>query len=141
MTGPAGTRPTSRPASGSTRRPRLLPTLLRDTTAAKDEGEKPVDEVPARVVSAVAEVADIPGVIAVDLAAFTELMAPVEFAFDDAGRLVELTVVARNTKLEGDDLVVTTVMTFDYPLLAPGLPEPKPVWVPPPPGNDEAGES
>jgi hypothetical protein len=119
----------------------LLPTLLRETTAAKDEGKKPVDDIPARVVSAEAEVADIPGVIAVDLAEFTDLTAPVELAFDEAGRLVELTVVARNTKLEGDDLIVTTVISLDYPLLEPGLPEPDPVVATPSPASDDEGES
>ncbi len=128
----------------------LLPTLLRESTELSDvtepsDGQAPAastdpgaveptgtgDPTPvppaggaARTLEATAEVTDVPGIIAVDLADSTELLEPVTFAFDDAGRLVGLTVVARNTRLETDELRVTTTMTFGYPLLAPGLPDP-----------------
>ena len=76
-------------------------------------------------------VADIPGVIAVDLADATELRGPADLAFDDAGRLIGLRILARNTHLDRYDLLVETVITFAYPPSVPDLPRPEPTWKPP----------
>ena len=80
---------------------------------------------------------DLPGIIAIDLAAATELLAPARLSFDDAGRLVSLTIVARNTNLEIHDLVVETLITFRYPDRPPELPRPEPAYVAPAPAADE----
>jgi hypothetical protein len=120
----------------------LLPTMLRAATDARDAETAPEagDEV-ARTVEATAKVADIPGIIAVDLADATELTAPVALRFDDAGRLVGLTVLARNTRLVDADLLVETDITLAYPERAPALPEPEPRWVEPSPDPDGEAES
>jgi hypothetical protein len=86
-------------------------------------------------------VADIPGIIAVDLAEATEITTPARFAFDDTGRLVTLTILARNTLLEDHDLLVETVITFRYPTEAPDLLLPEPAYVEPTsaPDDEESG--
>lgn len=116
-----------------------LPALLRDTAdAAEVAPVAPTDPAfatpglagpaqPAvRALDATSTVANLPGVIAADLAPATELLRPTGFGLDAAGRLVSLTVTARNTNLEGYDLVVTTRVTLRYPDTAPPLPEPLP---------------
>lgn len=90
----------------------------------------------ARRLTGVTTVADMPGIIAVDLAPATELRGPAELAFDDAGRLVGLRVVARNTHLDRHDMLIDTVITFAYPGAAPALPDAQPVWTPPSPPAD-----
>jgi hypothetical protein len=104
----------------------LLPTLLRNATDAADAEPRLVDGESRRSLTVTAKVADIPGVIAVDAEPFTELAAPIEMAFDDAGRLVQLHVLARNANLDEWDLMVDTVITFRYPATADPLPEPLP---------------
>ncbi len=117
----------------------LLPGLLR---AASDVQEKdPNDPGAARALEATTTVADAPGIIAVDLVNSTELRGPATFAFDGDGRLVSLTLVARNTRLADYDLLVDTVITFAYPGSPPPLPEPTPVYVAPAPDQDGEGES
>jgi hypothetical protein len=127
----------------------LLPTMLRGLTDVADDAQvrdaepdatpepgravaDPFAEVaPARRLEGDAKVADLPGIIAVDLADSTELREPAELAFDDQGRLVGLRVLARNTHLDRYDLLVETVITFAYPDTAPELPKPEPAWTPP----------
>jgi hypothetical protein len=110
----------------------LLPRLLRNATAAREVPVQPRDGVPAtRALEATAAVADMPGIIAVDLAASTELREPTELAFDDAGRLVGLIVSARNTNLADFDLMIVTTISLGYPGQAPELPRPEPVYVAP----------
>jgi hypothetical protein len=112
----------------------LLPTLLREATDPRDVETAPVEgDEAVRTLEATAKVADIPGVIAVDLADATELTEPVALRFDDTGRLVGLTVLARNTRLTDADLLVDTVISLAYPASAPSLPEPEPRWVEPSP--------
>lgn len=130
----------------------LLPTMLRgldrlaDTTGPVPQPSAPpepgravpdpfADMVPARRLGGDAAVADIPGIIAVDLADATEMREPAELAFDDTGRLVGLRILARNTHLDRHDLLVETVITFGYPDTAPELPKPEPVWVAPADGK------
>jgi hypothetical protein len=107
----------------------LLPSLLRQAKDAKVTGDEVVAGVPAAVVSAAGEVKNAPGLMAVDAAPFTELSAPVTFALDDSGRLVELRATMRNTNIDVFDLLVDTVITFDY-ATPPPLPDPLPAYAP-----------
>jgi hypothetical protein len=126
----------------------LLPTMLRGLTGVADAAERqpapsdppepgravadPFAELaPARRLAGDTTVAELPGIIAVDLASATELREPAELAFDEGGRLVGLRVLARNTHLDRYDLLVETVITFGYPGQAPELPRPEPAWTPP----------
>jgi hypothetical protein len=104
----------------------LLPDLLRNATAVTDAGTKPVNGATLPAVTGSAKVADIPGVIAADGAGFTELVAPLDFAFDDQGRLAQIHVLARNTNLDVYDLLSDTTITFAYPTTAAPLPDPSP---------------
>jgi hypothetical protein len=98
--------------------------------------DKPVD-LPAdpalgsiRQEAASASIADIPGLMAVDLAASSELTGPIEYGFDDAGRLVRLHAVVRNTQVEDWDYLVDVVITLGYGDAGP-IPDPKPEFVDP----------
>lgn len=101
------------------------------------DGLKGPEQPPVRALEATTVVADIPGIIAVDLAVATEITTPAKLAFDEAGRLVSLTILARNTLLDIHDLLVETVITFRYPTEAPELPKPEPAWVDPTPAPDD----
>lgn len=94
---------------------------------------------PIRSLEGATTPATVPGIIAADLAAATELLGPARLAFDEAGRLIGLTVLARNTNLGIHDLVVETHITFRYPGTRPELPKPEPAYVAPTPGSDEEG--
>jgi hypothetical protein len=114
----------------------LLPDLLRNAAGAKDadlaaaEGELgKADAAATRAISAAGAVADIPGVVAVDGAAFTELREPIAFSFDAAGRLTGLVVTARNTNVAAHDLVVVTEITLHYVEVPVDLPLPEPRWL------------
>jgi hypothetical protein len=104
----------------------LLPGLLRNVTNPADAGTKPVDGADLAAVTASAKVADIPGVVAADGASFTELVGPIDFAFDAQGRLAQVHIVARNTNLDVYDLLIDTTIAFAYPDQAAPLPEPVP---------------
>jgi len=99
--------------------------------AAAIEGLRGPAAEPVRAMATTATVDDLPGIIAIDLAAATELLAPLELRFDEAGRLVGMTVLARNTNLEVHDLVVETVIALRYPGSPPTLPKPEPTYVAP----------
>jgi hypothetical protein len=124
----------------------LLPTLLRDASDVRDAEAAALDPRitdatdPARVLTASLDAADIPGLIAVDLAEVTAIDGPATLAFDAEGRLVGLEVTARKTDLERADFTIATTFTFAYPLLAPGLPEPEPRYVEPKPDPDATEE-
>ena len=113
----------------------LLPGLLRNAAApevtdlAAAEGELGrADASATRAITAAGTVADIPGVVAVDGAPFTELTAPITFSFDAAGRLSGLLVTAHNTNAIEQDLVVVTEITLHYDDVPTGLPAPEPAW-------------
>jgi hypothetical protein len=67
--------------------------------------------------------------MAIDAASFSELVAPIEYALDAQGRLVELHARMRNLRMETFDLIVDTVIRFDYGDPGP-LPEPVPTLPP-----------
>jgi hypothetical protein len=107
----------------------LLPKLLRNATDPAAGDTKLVDGLAATTVAARGKVADAPGLMAIDAEPFTDLVAPIEFALDDQGRLVELHALMRNTNQETFDLLVDTVITISYE--DPGkLPAPVPTWNP-----------
>lgn len=85
----------------------------------------------ARALEATSRVANVPALIAPDLTGATELRGRTEFELDDIGRLVSMTVTARNTNMEQVDLMVRTVVTFRYPDTPPPLPDPMPAYVAP----------
>lgn len=122
----------------------LLPALLRNAAAAEAvdlaaaEGELGrADGSATRAITATGTVADIPGVVAVDGAPFTELTGPIAFSFDAAGRLSGLVVTARNTNATVHDLVVVTEITLHYDDVPGALPAPEPAWA----GADDLGVS
>lgn len=109
--------------------------------AATITGLRGTERTPVRALATTVSADALPGIIAIDLAAATELAGPVELRFDDAGRLVGLTVLARNTNLEVHDLLVETVITLRYPGSPPELPKPEPAYVAPAPDPDGKSES
>lgn len=109
----------------------LLPRLLRAATGPALAGAGIVGGDVTTKITATGKVADAPGLMAVDAASFTVLTEPITFSLDDAGRLREVRVLSRNTRMTEFDLLVETVITFDYPATPPALPEPKPIWTAP----------
>ena len=105
----------------------LLPDLLRGATTPTDvpAGDPKVDPDAARTLEDSATAAQIPGVVAADGAAFTQLLEPVAYGFDDTGRLVSVRVVARNTNMTDFDLVIETTIAIAYDGVD-GLPSPEP---------------
>lgn len=109
----------------------LLPTLLRESgDAAKRDALVVGGRTLARV-DATADKRNMPGLVAADGQKFTRLTAPMEFGFDDQGRVVWIHAVALNTNMTDYDLVVDTVITLRYDAVEQ-LPEPLPTWVPAP---------
>lgn len=107
----------------------LLPKLLRNAADPAAGDTKLVDGLAAATVAARGRVADAPGLMAIDGEPFTDLVAPIEFALDGQGRLVEIHALMRNTNQETFDLLVDTVITVSY--ADPGkLPAPVPTWDP-----------
>jgi hypothetical protein len=115
----------------------LLPTLLRAAAGATDVPADDPTVVPtdARTLEAAAKPADIPGVIAADGLAFTRLTGPIAYGFDDAGRVVRISVSALNTNMVDHDLVIETTITIAYDKVT-ALPPASPGRVDP---VDEAG--
>jgi hypothetical protein len=124
---------------------RSLPRLLRAATDATDRAVAPPPDglgnipglrgsatTPVRALGASARVADIPAVIAADGAAFSEITGPADYRFDDAGRLVGLTVISRNTNMTTYDLIIETVYAISYPDRPPKVPDPVPTMAPNP---------
>jgi len=99
--------------------------------AFKLKGLKGPAQAAARAIDATSKVANLPAILAPDLAGATELRGKTDFELDDTGRLVSLTVVARNANMELYDLIVKTVITFRYPDAPPPLPDPQPAYVAP----------
>ncbi len=112
-----------------------LPWLLRHATDARDAdlaaalGELGKARATAtRGITAAGTVADIPGVVAVDGASFTQITQAIDFTFDAAGRLVGLVVTARNTNATVHELAVVTEITLRYDGVPTGLPRPEPAY-------------
>ena len=101
-----------------------LPTLLRAATSPADTAQKLVDNRLLPALTATGKVADAPGLMAIDAAPFTEFIEPIAFAFDEQGRLAQLTATMRNTASETFDLIVVSTITFRYDAPATELPDP-----------------
>ena len=109
----------------------LLPTLLRNAGAPTDArpGDPKANPKAARNLEADALKADIPGLVAADGLAFTELTGKFAYGFDEAGRLVSVTATALNTNMTDFDLVIETTIAIFYDAVG-DLTEPKPTWSP-----------
>lgn len=114
-----------------------LPTLLRQGTEAKAEDPVTIAGTSMAAVSAAGTVADAPGLMAIDAAPFTEFVGPLTYAFDDQGRLAQLTVRMRDTNSKVFELIVETTITFGYDGVPTELPKPEPLA--PPPSSDPKG--
>lgn len=114
-----------------------LPTLLRHGTEAKTEPPVTVGGTSLAAVSATGTVADAPGLMAIDAAPFTEFTGPLTYAFDDQGRLAQLTIRMRDTNSKVFELIVETTITFRYDGVPTELPKPEPLA--PPPSADPKG--
>ncbi len=90
----------------------------------------------ARAIDATSKVANLPAILAPDLAEATELRGKTDFELDATGRLVSLTIVARNARMEMYDLMVRTVITFRYPDAPAPLPDAVPAYVAPAAATD-----
>jgi hypothetical protein len=109
----------------------LLPSLLQRTSAAAAVAPTTLGGALLPTVTGTATVADAPGLMAIDAASFTTFAGPLTYAFDAQGRLAQLTVTMRNTKVADFDLLVVTTITFDYDHVGP-IPAPAPTAPPPP---------
>ena len=107
----------------------LLPRLAGSIKDPTDLAAIAVDGKTVRQLAAPASIADVPGLMAVDLTAASELSGPIEYGFDDAGRLVRLHAVVRNTTVEDWDFLVDVVITFGYGD-AGSIPDPAPLYQP-----------
>jgi hypothetical protein len=110
----------------------LLPAFLRSAaeptvTGTGSDGGRAIE-----TLAATGRVADIPGVVAADGLAFTEITQPVEISLDNAGRPARLVVIARNTNSDVYDLIVRTEIRLFYGGVG-SLPEPEPPYAPPTP--------
>jgi hypothetical protein len=122
----------------------LLPQFL---TRSQNRAEIPLDAVSSelgstddrttRAITLQANLADIPGIVAVDGEEFTELTGPVTATFDSTGRLSGLVVSARNTNMQTFDLTVVTEIAFRYDDVPAGLPDPLPAYKPTPAPAEE----
>lgn len=103
----------------------LLPQLVGKIAGTTALDPLELDGKTIRQLAAPADISDIPGLLAVDAASFSEITAPIEYGFDDAGRVVRLHAVVRNTRIEDWDFLVDVVITFGYGDAGP-IPDPSP---------------
>lgn len=115
----------------------VLPRLLREATDIVATEEDVLDGRPVANVRASGDVADAPGLMAVDAAPFTEFAGPLTFSIDASGRLAQLRAVMRNTTVRDFDLLVETTVTFLYDTQPMELPDPVPLAAP---ADDSATE-
>jgi hypothetical protein len=115
----------------------LLPTLLRNATEATAKESITLAGKTLAQIEATGTEADIPGLVAAKGEAYTELTSPIEFAFDDQGRLARIHAVALNTTMTDFDLVVDTIIVLRYDIPAGPLPDPVPTWNPAQPQVEE----
>lgn len=108
----------------------LLPRLLRNASDAIAKDGIVVDDKTLAQIAATGSEADVPGLVAAKGEAYTDLIAPIEFAFDDQGRLARIHAVALNTTMTDFDLVVDTVIVLRYDVDPGPLPDPVPTWDP-----------
>ena len=117
-----------RHALGVRRGRRMAPPPEADLATAEGELGRG-DTAATRAITSTGAVADIPGIVAVDGAPFTEITRPIAFTFDAAGRLSGLVVTARNTNVTAHDLFVVTEITLHYDDVPTSLPKAEPTWL------------
>lgn len=115
----------------------LLPRMLRNATDVSAPRAVTLDGKAASAVTASAALADLPGIMAVDAASYSELTGPVDLTFDAKGRLAVLHAGVRNTRVTTFDLVVDVTITFDFDTPTGPLPDPVPLAPSPTPVVDE----
>jgi hypothetical protein len=91
-----------------------LPLALRNLSAITDLGMATLGGVAVHHFAASVDVANFPGVVAADGAAFTETPFPLDLWVDSSNRLVQLEARARNLNEPNFLLKVDTLMTFTY---------------------------
>jgi hypothetical protein len=117
---------------------RLLPRALGHIGSLSAAVADTVNGSPSWAYTGTVAVADYPGAVAADGAAFTDPAVAVKVWVDAKGRPLQLWVRARNTNQAAYDLVSETTVTLDYGA-APPLPRPDPTMAPePPPPPDPA---
>jgi hypothetical protein len=107
----------------------LLPRLVTSISKPVSLPDLALNGATTRQLAASAAIADIPGIQAVDLASASELSGPLEYGFDDAGRLVRIHGVVRNTDVKDWDFFVDVVIGFGYGD-AGSIPDPAPALRP-----------
>jgi hypothetical protein len=108
----------------------LLPQLLRNANDATAKDGVVVGDKTLPQIAATGREVDIPGLVAAKGVAYTDLIAPIEFALDEQGRLARIHAVALNTTMTDFDLVVDTVIVLRYDDAPGPLPDPVPTWDP-----------
>jgi hypothetical protein len=106
-----------------------LPQLLRSVTNVTDEGREVVDGQQLRRYAGVVDIANFPGVVASDGAAFTENPIAVRLWLDSADRLVQIEGRARNLNQTTFDLKIVSTIRITYAAVGPP-PEPAPTLAP-----------
>ena len=104
---------------------RLLPRALGRIGSPASAGSESLRGTLAAALTGSVAVADYPGAIAADGAAFTDPAVGVKVWIDGANRPVQLWIRARNTNQPDYDLYSETTVIFDYAPLA-ALPSPDP---------------
>jgi hypothetical protein len=104
-----------------------LPALLRAATDPQATAPTELDGGTVATIAAGGTIADAPGLMAIDAGSFSELLGPIEFSLDEAGRLVALHARLRNTRVDAFDLVVDTRISLTYDPAPGALPEPAPL--------------
>lgn len=108
-----------------------LPLLLRRLGGVHDLGSETIEGVTLHRYAGIVDTLNDPGIAASDGFTFTSPEVPVELWLDAANHLVRLRGTALNLNMVEFDLVIDTMVTFDY--AAPGAPpEPVPTLVPSP---------
>lgn len=115
----------------------LLPRLLRNATEAAAKDSVTLEGRTLPQIAAKGSEADMPGLVAAKGEAYTKLTSPIEFAFDDQGRLARIHAVALNTTMTDFDLVVDTTIVLRYDIDPGPLPDPVPTWNPEQPKVEE----
>jgi hypothetical protein len=107
-----------------------LPSLLRNATSAKLDGTGTIDGINVTKLSAGGTIDNAPGLMGIDAASFSELAAPIDYAIDGSGRLVQLHARVRNLRVETFDLITDVTVTLRYDPAPGSLPEPVPTAPP-----------
>jgi hypothetical protein len=102
-----------------------LPLAVRSLKTISDLGMTTLGGVAVHHYAAMVEVANFPGVVASDGAAFTETPFPIDLWLDSSNRLVQLEARARNLNETNFLLKIDTVITFSYVAAGP-VPAPAP---------------